>query len=260
MHQQQRHMIQTIEEASFNAWPAAEQQTYDGWVLRFAGGYTKRANSVNPLYPGQEDVQEKIKRCEQLYLSRNLKPVFRLTPLALPANLDEILARRGYVYKDPTQVQVLDLNQWQAGSGEGLKFWPEASTGWLNSFMQVSAVPMPQPHLDILTRIAPRKCFAVLYRQDRPVACGLGVLEGRYMGLFDIVTAPAERRKGYGRELVSSILSWGSSNGAQTAYLQVMNHNIPALNLYAQLGFREIYPYWYRIKEGAHLGSKGSVG
>lgn len=260
MHRQQRQTIQTIEEASFRAWPAAEQQVYDGWVLRFAGGYTKRANSVNPVYPGQEEVQEKINRCERLYLSRNLKPVFRLTPLAFPANLDELLARRGYVYKDPTSVQVLELEAWQAGSGEGLKYWPEVSTGWLNSFMQVSAVPMPQPHLDILTRIAPDKCFAVLYRQDRPVACGLGVLEGRYMGLFDVVTAPAERRKGYGRELVGSILSWGRSNGAQTAYLQVMTINKPALKLYEQLGFREIYQYWYRIKEGARLESKGSAG
>lgn len=259
MFQQQRQTIQTLEEASFRAWPAAEQQTYDGWVLRFAGGYTKRANSVNPLYPGHEDVQEKITRCEQLYLSRNLKPVFRLTPLAFPANLDETLARRGYVYKDPTSVQALDLSMWQARSSEGVQCWPEVSTGWLNSFMQISAMPMPQPHLDILTRIAPSKCFAVLHRQDRPVACGLGVLEGEYVGLFDVVTAPAERRKGYGRELVSTILSWARSNGAQTAYLQVLTFNRPALNLYERLGFREIYQYWYRIKEGERLGSKGSV-
>ena len=53
-----------IEERSLNAHPAIETQFYDGWVLRFAGGYTKRANSVNPLYVGALPLDEKIAFCE----------------------------------------------------------------------------------------------------------------------------------------------------------------------------------------------------
>lgn len=44
--------------------------------------------------------------------------------------------------------------------------------------------------------------FAALVVSGQTVACGLGVLENEYFGLFDVVIAPAERRKGYGTQLI----------------------------------------------------------
>ena len=82
--------IRTIEEISLNAFPCLEQILYDGWILRFAEGYTKRANSVNPIYPSFQSLDDKIKRCEQIYWRKNLSCVFRLTSLA-PAEIDQAL-------------------------------------------------------------------------------------------------------------------------------------------------------------------------
>ena len=45
-------MIQEIEELSMNAWPSLQTLLLDGWVLRFAAGYTRRANAVCPLFAG----------------------------------------------------------------------------------------------------------------------------------------------------------------------------------------------------------------
>lgn len=93
-----------IEEASLNAWPALHQLLYDGWIIRLSNGYTKRANSVTPLYPSALEVEENIAYCERLYRQQGLPPIFRLTSHACPPGLDEALAARGYRVVDPTLV------------------------------------------------------------------------------------------------------------------------------------------------------------
>jgi len=74
------------------------------------------------------------------------------------------------------------------------------------------------------------------------------VLQDGCLGLFDIITDEGQRRRGYGRQLMQGLLAWGKQQGARSAYLQVMLNNPPALALYAGLGFREVYRYWYRVK------------
>ncbi|MBK5484263.1 GNAT family N-acetyltransferase [Peribacillus sp. TH16] len=101
----------------------------------------------------------------------------------------------------------------------------------------------------MLENIIPDRCFMLLTDDSGTVlACGLGVLEGEYLGLFNIVTQEKFRNQGYGAKLNKNLLHWGKENGAKYAYLQVILSNAPALNLYAKLGFEEKYKYWYRIK------------
>jgi GNAT superfamily N-acetyltransferase len=87
-----------------------------------------------------------------------------------------------------------------------------------------------------------------IHQHSEVVACGLGVREGSLVGYFDIVTDPAHRRQGLGSQLMRYLMQWASQRGATHAYLQVVAGNTAALNMYASLGFREIYPYWYRVK------------
>ena len=61
--------IRLWEEITLNAWPALQTVLMDGWVVRFANGYTKRANSVNPLYPSTQPLKRKIEACERLYFA-----------------------------------------------------------------------------------------------------------------------------------------------------------------------------------------------
>jgi GNAT superfamily N-acetyltransferase len=89
--------------------------------------------------------------------------------------------------------------------------------------------------------------MAALTASGEVVSCGVGVLEMGLSGLFDIVTAPEHRNKGYGSQLISSMLAWALENGATHAYLGVVEGNAPARRLYAKFGYEEAYRYWYRV-------------
>ena len=101
----------------------------------------------------------------------------------------------------------------------------------------------------MLASIVPNTCFVSLLQGESVVACGLGILERGYLGIFDIVTDRQFRNRGFGEQLILNLLKWGRENGAKYSYLQVMRSNAPALKLYLKLGFQEIYHYWYRVKQ-----------
>jgi len=242
-------MIRRIEEQMLNAWPSHQQVLFDGWVLRFAHGYTRRANSVNFLYVGTQDVHQKIQQCIDIYRQKNLRPVFRITPLARPANIDDLLAELGFTRQSPTSVQTLDLKKLATQEVEGYQFSPEFSSEWLGYFEHLQGAKRNTAHQSILQNIVPATRFATLSDGDQIVACGLGVWEGQTVGLYDIITDSNQRRKGFGHTLILNILHWAKQHGATQAYLSVEKENDPALSLYTKLGFTEVYQYWYRVME-----------
>jgi len=244
-------LLRRVEEASLNAWPALEQVLYDGWVLRFSRGYTRRANSVNPLYEGSIDAIHKVEQCEKQYQAKGLRTVFRITPFATPPELDRFLAQRGYAREAPTQVIGLDLATIAQRVPPELELRDETLSDWISAFCRLrrNSVEEHRTHAQMLEAIPTARMLGTLVEGEQPVACGVGVVEGAYLGLFDLIADPARRRQGLGTQLVLSLLRWGVENDARYAYLGVMDENVPARGLYAKLGFHELYPYWYRVRE-----------
>lgn len=243
--------IQTIEELSLNALPCLQQIIDDGWILRFAEGYTKRANSVTPLYPSYEDLTPKIKRCEDVYRSFNLRPIFRLTKELRLKALDRTLSELGYQKQDDVSVKTKDISNYNFSSNNAvITLDNEISEEWLDRY--VHAVDLPVQHWNTLSTmldiIPYPTCYGMLKAKSRFCSCGLGVLAKNYLGLFFIATAKPQRGKGYARELASAMLQWGKDNGATQAYVQVETKNLNGINLYNKLGFVESYQYFYRLK------------
>jgi ribosomal protein S18 acetylase RimI-like enzyme len=239
-----------VEEASLNAWPALQQMLLDGWVLRFGRGFTKRANSIVPLYASAQPPLDKIRFCEDLYAKEHLKTIFRLTTVRDNAPLDELLAKRGYASIEPTLVLAAPLagRHWN----EAPRFQRVAGETWLAAYAHHAAIPASAQalHAMLLRGIRTEHLFGAIVTDDAApgaAALGLAVLERELVGLFDIVTDPAQRRRGHARGLINSLLGWGAQRGAEYAYLQVVESNAAARALYEELGFTTLYRYWYRV-------------
>lgn len=241
--------ILSIEECSQRAWPCLDQEDFAGWIFRFAEGFTRRSNSANPVRPEEGDPAALISHCEQAYRARGLPPIFRITPLARPPRLDALLEERGYGKEGETSVQVLERIPATSGEPAGLHLHTPPGREWLDSFIPLDETPSPRHDTlrAILARIDSPHAGAVLRVNRVPAGCGRGVVGGEWIGLFDIVTHPGQRRQGVAGRVIAGLLHWGGRQGVKRAYLQVETANQPALRLYAKLGFREAYRYWYRV-------------
>jgi GNAT superfamily N-acetyltransferase len=242
-------MNQAVEEQSLNAWSAFETINYNGWLLRFADGYTKRANSVTVLDNVKSDLEDKIAYCKSQYRSRQQKPIFCLLSFTNPTVLDLALANRGYQLVDPTLVMGLTLSASERSPNTKIAIDREKLNDWLANYYDLNALEKQQSHIHyrILAAIDSDTLFASLKQNGEILACGIGVLESGYLGIFDVFTNQIYRQRGYATALVQGLLQWGIDKGASFSYLQVVKANIPACKLYKKLGYQPMYEYWYRV-------------
>lgn len=237
-----------FEELSMNAWPALQTMVYDGWILRFANGYTKRANSVLPLYDYQLPLNEKIDYCEEIYHRQGLPTVFKLTPSG--SLIDEVLEQRGYRRVDETAIRVVSLDGWKAVEND-VTVETHFNRKWVTSNFALSHITDERTLAtagQMLQNLRNKAIYVNKVVDGKVVSSGLGVMERGYVGLFDIIVEEACRQRGFGREIVTSLLNEASKSNSHHAYLQVVAGNKPAEHLYDTLGFREVYKYWYRVK------------
>ena len=100
-------IVRAIEERSLRAWPAFETRPCRGWQVRYAEGYTKRANSANAVEPSARFGV--VKPLAEIFYRAHRQPViFRLTPLS-GDDAEPLLVRSGYERIDPTQVMIAKL-------------------------------------------------------------------------------------------------------------------------------------------------------
>ena len=243
-----------IEEVGLNALQTQRQLFYDGWLLRLSAGKAKRARSVNAHFGSTLPLDRKIRYCEGVYARHGLAPLFRMTPFNCPVDLENALDARGYLSFDETLVQAAALDRApdlpeRADDAEiaalGVDAFVEAAGD-----LRGSPAAARDGHRERLANSPlDKKCLAIR-AGGRIVCTAQAAIEDGFVGVYDVVTAGDSRGKGYATLACASLLSWAWQHGANTAYLQVNEDNVPALAIYRKFGFATLYAYHYRGPPG----------
>lgn len=236
--------VAVLDRLCARAWPALEQETCGGWVLRAANGISHRSNSVWARADEGPPIEERLRRAEEFYRARRLPPCFQVGPASAPADLAAILTRRGYVLGTPTMAMAAPLPVTLARAPVELLASPDDS--WRRVFLGASQDDADgRGRLAIVQAMTLPRRHAVARVGDEPAAVGIGVVDGEWLGLYAMRTLAEHRRRGLARAVVEALFAWGAGEGARYAYLQVEVDNPPALELYRSLGFEEVYRYGY---------------
>ena len=237
-----------IEEAALWAWPPKETARDEGWLLRAAGGHTRRANSVQPLvFASGADVERAIGRVEAWYARRGRPACFQLTDRAAPAGLDGALERRGYARLSPVSVLVRDIAGLDPPKGVRIELDSRPTPRVMNALCDPHWGPATRKaRAELFARIRRPHMFAVLLDGIQPVAGGLCVVDIELAGIFSLRTAVAARGRGHARAVLARLAAWGRGMGARQLYLQVEDENEAARAMARPLDAERAYGYWYR--------------
>ena len=242
------------EELQSNAFPALQIVMYDGWSVRFGGGFTYRVNCANAMYPEHLPPAEKIAYVHTLYQKSDLPmSIFKFHDGMEPARLsacESELDQLGYGTERSGNIFVCDLDAFSRQPNTEVRIESIMTDQWLDGFLTMNGTADHQREAasQMLKNIAFPIAAASIWENGTMSACGLGVMEQGFVGLYDIFVDASCRRRGLGGDICTAIMQHGKSSGCRTAYLQCLSDNFGARKMYDQLGYRETYHYWFRTK------------
>lgn len=242
-----------FEELQFNAFPSLSAVLYDGWAVRFGGGFTYRVNCAWQVAAGAESAPSAAEYIEGLYASRAMPAILRLYD-GMPGGppIDAALDARRYLTERRGNVFICALDGSGTDSVPGVLIESQPSDAWISGFLDMNGTfdpPMRGAAAKMIKSISYPTIAAWIKDGDKPIACGLGVYERGFVGLYDIFVNADYRRRGLGNQICAAIMAEGKKLGAHHAYLQVLSDNEGARAMYRRLGYEQDYEYWFRVKK-----------
>lgn len=249
-----------LDQLAADGWPAVQQVDVEGWRLRAASGVTRRANSALPSGGVPAALDDRLDVVRAFYGERDLPVLLQVSDPDLDAALDS----RGWGRHTPTLVMTARLAGAHplptAGSlsveqphepDADLRFElsPTAGPGWLDCWWAVDGRGGDrelQVARTCLAAIASPSCFVALRRAGQVVAVGRGVAQRGWLGVYAMAVLPEHRSRGFGRDVLEALTTWGAGAGAEAVFLQVAQDNQRARQVYAAAGLAPSYGYCYR--------------
>jgi GNAT superfamily N-acetyltransferase len=233
-------------------WRAPVREQLGDWLLRAAGGFTGRANSVLPVGEPGMPLDAAVQRVRDFYAHVQL-PV--QAQAIIGSRVAEDLQALGWVAARPQQadtlVQVAALAAGEpvphGGGGAGdVRLSERLDDDWLQRYGRSAG--NDRGVVRSVLESGERVMFARV--AEPAIAVGRAVVTQGWLGVSAVEVEAGERRRGLGSDVVDALLAWGSACGARSAYVQVLADNDAALALYARRRFRTHHAYRY-LRPGA---------
>jgi N-acetylglutamate synthase len=241
-------VLLAIEHAAVRSWPALETADVNGWLWRYASGGSLRANSVAALAFTGNDPDAAVAAVERLYEAKGAPCRFTVSDVSAPADLDALLARRGYERGEDHLTLAKDIAGRATPLPADVAMMQDATPDWLDIYQAGLSGNRRAVAPQLLAGLPSERTYFGCRRDGRLVSSGLSVVDGPLASVQCMATHAAARRQGGARAVLQAIEANAIGAGCTMLYLQAEAANSAALALYWAFGFRLAGRYHMRSK------------
>jgi ribosomal protein S18 acetylase RimI-like enzyme len=247
-----------LQRVMVDGWPPLERASLGGWMLRAAGGFTGRANSVLPLGDPGRPLPDAVRAAEAWYTQRGLRPMFSLFgPEGFTVSddvLGSLLASRGYIDVSRSVVMTAAVASLvsagrprrEDGEGTAAVTVRQGNTPWPQWWAASDERRQGSPELtQAIMAGSPDQVLLGAEVDGETVATARVAFAHAWAGVFGLHVLPASRRLGLATALMGAAATQAQARGNASMYLQVERANAAAVALYRRLGCATHHEYVY---------------
>ncbi len=245
--------FEELARATARGWQPVESESLGDWELRYADGFTRRANSVLALGDPGVPLDEALGLVREWYARRGLHADVQTSTGAEGTHelLCAELERRGWAQHTPAQVWTGALAPLGDADADvsGVRLARTCDEAWLSRYQRFGE---GSPAVLKVLHGGPSVWFASVASQEGagsghgvPAAIGRCVVDGRWAGFMAVEVSPEYRRRGLATAVMTAMARQALEEGASAAWLQVESGNEAAKAMYERMGFAPHHHYHY---------------
>ncbi len=225
----------SMERLHVRAWPACEQANIQGWLWRYSGGGSRRANSVSTIAFTGSDPAAALDEVEARYRAKHAPARLHTFDAGAPRDLVDLLAQRRYG-EDEATVTMMKVVQ-PIGQPADVEVTDRATAEWKEVYLGAITEDRRAVNAAILEAVPHPRAFFACRRGGEVISTGLGVADECCTVVECMATRREFRRQGGADAVLRALERWAGEQGARLLGLQVVATNGPAAGLYRGLGF-----------------------
>ena len=230
--------LRRIERLHVRAWPAFETANIHGWLWRYSGGGSQRANSVSTVDFAGDDAAAVLDEVEARYRARHAIVRLHTYDLSAPDGIVDLLQARGYRGGETTLTMAKAVGA--ANPSDGVEVAAAPNTEWQEVYLGAITESRRSVNAKILGAV-PQPCgYFSCRRAGQVISTGLCVADGDFAVVECMATRAEARRQGGAEAVLHGLEAWAAERGVKTLALQAVAVNAAAIALYTRFGFAPV--------------------